>query len=485
MAAPREDNTLIQTLKAKEQGKMESIPDKEAPVLVVDDDTGILLSIKATMVGAGMSEPALVSDSRRVMEIARQHPFQLVFLDLLMPHLSGMELLKQLKEEFPAVECVIVTAMDDVSSAVQAMRFGAYDYAVKPLDPEKLIIITQRALERYNLRQGLALYERSQSFSDLKNPSAFKDMVAEDEAMARVFHQVEAAAPTDYNLMITGESGTGKEMLARTVHNLSTRSHGPFVAVNMAAFSKTLFEDDFFGHTKGAYTGAQAEKKGFFETARGGTLFLDEVTELDSGLQGKLLRVIQEKELYRLGSTQARDIDVRIIAASNRDIQEQIAKGQFRSDLFYRLNMFNINVPALKLRIKDIFPLAQYFLEIHAKKNQKDIDSLDPDFAEYLLGHPFPGNVRELENLIAAAVLLEKGKVLSLSSAVGLASQAETTSPEKAGMLTLQEVEKRHILRILDSVGGNRTLASRILGIGLRTLQRKLKEFDDPTTTSK
>ena len=463
---------------------MESIPDKKTPLLVVDDNRGVLLSIKATLVGAGMPEPALVSDGRVVMDLVRKHAFQMVLLDLMMPHVSGMDLLKQLKEEFPKVECAIVTGVDDVSSAVEAMRFGAYDYLVKPLDAEKLIIVIQRALERYSLRNGLALFERSQSFSDLKDPSAFQDMIVEDESMARVFHQVEAAAPTDYNLMITGESGTGKEMLARIVHDLSGRSNAPFVAVNMAAFSKTLFEDEFFGHTKGAYTGAQSDKKGFFETARGGTIFLDEITELEPDLQGKLLRVIQEREIYRLGSTAARDIDVRIIAASNRDVQEETKTGRFRSDLFFRLNMLHINVPPLQQREKDILPLALHFLGIHAAKTKKEIDSLEPDFAARLLEHPFPGNVRELENIIASAVLLETEKTLRLSSAVDLSSQSGAAPGRPEGLLTLEEVEKRHIARVLDSVGGNRTQAAKMLGIGLRTLQRKLKEIEDLRTAS-
>jgi len=464
---------------------MESIPDRKAPLLVVDDNEGILLSIKATLVGAGMPEPALVSDGRGVMDLVRGHAFQMVLLDLMMPHVTGMDLLKQLKEEFPRVECVIVTGVDEVSSAVEAMRFGAYDYLVKPLDPEKLIIVIQRALERYSLRNGLALFERSQSFSDLKDPSAFQDMVAEDESMARVFHQVEAAAPTDYNLMITGESGTGKEMLARIVHDLSGRSKAPFVAVNMAAFSKTLFEDEFFGHAKGAYTGAQSDKKGFFEAARGGTIFLDEITELDSDLQGKLLRVIQEREIYRLGSTAARDIDVRIIAASNRDVQEETKTGRFRSDLFYRLNMLHISVPPLQQRRKDILPLALHFLALHAAKTQKEVDSLDPDLAGRLLAYPFPGNVRELESIIASAVLLETETTLRLSSAAGLASESGSAPGRAEGLLSLEEVEKRHISHILDSVGGNRTQAARILGIGLRTLQRKLKEMEDGSTAPK
>jgi DNA-binding NtrC family response regulator len=459
---------------------MESIPDIKTPILVVDDDVGLLLSIKATLVSSGMPEPALVSDSRQVMGLVRKHHFHLVLLDLIMPHVSGMEILQELKEEFPAIESVIVTAMEDVSSAVKAMRFGAYDYMVKPVNSEKLVIIINRALERYDLRHELALFQKSQTFSDLKNPEAFEGMVAKDEAMALVFHQAEAVAPTHYNVLITGESGTGKEMLAGIIHSLSNRPKGHFVGVNMAAFSKTLLEDDLFGHTKGAYTGALTDKKGFFESAQGGTLFLDEITELEPALQGKLLRVIQERVLYRLGSTEARDVDVRIIVATNRDINEEVRVERFRGDLFYRLNMCHIHIPPLRERKKDILPLARHFLNIHTARNQKEIDSLAPDLANFLLNYPFPGNVRELENIIASTVLWEKGRVLTLSSARGLPSFSGSAHTQSEKLLTLARVEEGHIERILELTGGNRTQAAKILGIGLRTLQRKLKSFENP-----
>jgi DNA-binding NtrC family response regulator len=465
---------------------MESIPDSKATTLIVDDDIGLLSSIKATLVSAGMPEPALVSDSRRVMELVRKHNFMLVVLDLIMPHTGGMELLQQIKEEFPDIECVIVTAIDEVSSAVQAMKFGAYDYLIKPLNSEKLIIVINRALERYSLRHGLALFERKQSFSDLKNPPAFNEMIAETEAMALVFHQVEAAAPSDYSIVITGESGTGKEMLARIIHGLSNRSEGPFVAVNMAAFSSNLFEDEFFGHTKGAYTGAMSEKTGFFEDAQGGTLFLDEITELELSLQGKLVRVIQERQLYRLGSTKTKNVDVRIVVATNRDINKEIKEGRFRADLFHRLNICYIMIPPLRERRKDILPLAHNFLRIHATKNRKGIDSLDPDLADRLLEYPFPGNVRELENIIASAVLLEKNNVLSLSSTRDLLTFSRPAQGhDDEELLSLAELEKRHIQRAMAATSENRTKAAKILGIGLRTLQRRLKVFDEQSNTPK
>lgn len=463
---------------------MKILPSNKSPILVVDDDEGLLLSIRATLLSSGMPEPALVSDSRRVMKMVKDNRYQLVLLDLMMPGLSGMDVLQQLKEESPDVECVIITAVDEVSSAVEAMKFGAYDYLVKPLDNEKLVIVINRALERYSLRHKLTLFESPQIFSDLKHPTAFQDMVAEDEAMALVFRQVEAAAVTDYSIIISGESGTGKEMLARIIHRLSDRSGNRFLAVNMAASSKTLFEDEFFGHTKGAYTGALEEKRGFFEAAQGGTLFLDELTELELSLQGKLLRVIQEKELYRLGSSEARNVDARIIAATNRDIQKEIRQGRFRADLYYRLNVCHINVPPLRKRKKDILPLARYFLAKHAAKNKKDVVSLAPDLAERLSEHPFPGNVRELENIIASAVLMEKGKVLVLSSTRDLVASSGPFRQDAEELPPLAELEKRHIYRVLKATGGNRIRAAKVLGIGLRTLQRKLKVFSYPPTAS-
>ena len=279
---------------------MTYIPADRPLILVVDDDPGLLTSIRATLASAGLSEPALLSDGRQALEWVRRHRFPLVILDLLMPHIHGMEILPRLKTEFPATEVVILTAVDDVSMAVEAMKYGAYDYLVKPVSREKLIIVIERALERYNLRQGLEIYEGEAAFADLLHPEAFASLVAEDKAMARVFHQAESFAPTDYNLLITGESGTGKELLARVIHTLSRRAAAPFMAVNMAAFSQHLFDDEFFGHSRGAFTGAVGEKRGFFEAAVGGSLFLDEITEMSPELQAKLLRVIKENEFFRL-----------------------------------------------------------------------------------------------------------------------------------------------------------------------------------------
>ena len=456
---------------------MESIPDNHTPVLVVDDDEGLLLSIKATLVSSGLPEPALVSDSRNVMVLMREHHFQLVLLDLMMPQLNGIEVLKKIKREFPDSECVVVSANDEVATAVEAMSQGASDYLVKPLNSDKLIAVVNRSLEKYNLQDELARFGGKKVFSELKNPQAFADMVAEDESMALVFHQVEAVAGTDYSVVINGESGTGKEMLARVIHRLSNRSKAPFFAVNMASFSKTIFEDEFFGHAKGAYTDASSDRRGFFEAAQGGTLFLDEITELDPSLQAKLLRVIEERELYRLGSTEIRNVDVRIIAATNRDINEEIIKNHFRADLFYRINMYNIKIPPLRERKDDILPLAKHFLKVHSRANSKKIQSIAPDLAQRLLESSFLGNVRELENIIAGAVLLERGKTLTLASASNLLPYNGPERRKNVELLTLDELERRHIRRVLEITDGNRPKAAKILGINVSTVYRKLEKY--------
>jgi DNA-binding NtrC family response regulator len=458
---------------------------ENSPILIVDDDEGLLYAIRAALLSAGLPEAALTSDSRTVCELLRTHRFELVLLDLIMPHLDGLKLLQLIKEISPATECIIVTAVDEVDTAVQAMRYGAYDYLVKPLNLERTTIAISHALERYQFRQGMALFERPQSFSDLKHPEAFAPMVANDESMALIFHQAEICAQSDYNIMITGETGVGKGMLARIIHQLSMRGNGPFVAVNMPAFSHSLFEDDIFGHIRGAYTGAVADKKGFFEAARGGTLFLDEITELAPSMQGKLLRVTEEREFYRLGSTDIVHVDLRFISASNRDMNEAIASGQLRRDLYFRLNEYHIHIPPLRRRPKDITLLANHFLRIHADKNKRSARRISPELYQALHHYAFPGNVRELENIIATAVLKEAGEELSLRSVRDLIC-VRMPPPISAGDFTsLHAMQKTHIEQALILTGGNRTQAARLLGIGLRTLQRKLKSFDMDRHASK
>ena len=456
---------------------MENFP-INSHILVVDDDEGLLFSIRAALLSAGLPDPTMVSDSRQLLDLVRKERFHLALLDLIMPHLDGMEVLKQIKQESPSTECIILTAVDDVSTAVKAIHMGAYDYLVKPLQVKRTIIAIRHALERYQLKQGMALFERPQSFADLRHPERFSEMLAEDEAMALVFHQAEACADSDYNVMLTGETGVGKGMLARIIHNLSAKAAGPFVAVNMPAFSQNLFEDEFFGHKRGAYTGAFDDKRGFFEAAQGGTLFLDEITELPHAMQGKLLRVIEDKELFRLGSTDVVNLDLRILSASNKDVEKSVDAGDFRGDLYFRLNEYHIHIPPLRRRPKDIMPLAYHFLRRHADKNNKKIKSISDALAEYLQQYTYPGNVRELEHVISSAVLAERSEVLGLASVQE--SKGRSVSAKQLIYETfppLADVQKQHIEKALELTNGNRTQAAQLLGIGLRTLQRKLKRI--------
>lgn len=456
---------------------MESLPDKNTPILVIDDDTGLLTSIHAVLVGAGFPEPALLSDGRQALDLIKNHYFQLVLLDLMMPDIDGMEILKSVKSHFPHVECIVFTAVDDVETAIEAVRHGAYDYLVKGLNNEKLILTINHALERYSLRQERSLLAQRHTFADLRHPDAFQSLITQDSSMATVFRQVEAIAPTDYSVLISGESGTGKEMLAKVIHQLSNRADAPFLPVNMAAFSGSLFEDEFFGHTKGAYTNALGEKKGFLEEAQGGSLFLDEITELELALQGKLLRVIEEKELYRLGSTRLRNVDVRFIAATNRDILLEIKKKRFRADLFYRLNTCTITLPPLRERRDDILFLADHFLKIHAARNGKSINAIAPELAQRLMAYDFPGNVRELQNIIASAVLVEPADTLCPESIAIPLPPPAAKKTENDTLLSLDQMERQHIRNVLEATQGDRARAAEILGINLSTVYRKIKRY--------
>jgi len=453
-------------------------PLNSSSILIVDDDEGLLFSIRAALLSAGLPDPTMVSDSRQVLAMVRKHRYHLALLDLIMPHMDGMEVLKQIKQESPTTECIILTAVDDVGTAVKAIRFGAYDYLVKPLQVKRTTIAVRHALERYQLKQGMALFERPQSFADLRHPEMFRDMVAEDESMALVFHQAEACAQSEYNVMITGETGVGKGVLARILHKLSMRSEGPFVAVNMPAFSQNLFEDEFFGHMRGAYTGAIADKRGFFEAAQGGTLFLDEITELAPNMQGKLLRVIEEKEFFRLGSTKIVNVDLRVLSASNRDLEKIVNSGDFRGDLYFRLNEYHIHIPPLRRRPKDILPLAYHFLRKHARLNRKEVYEISPSLTEMLQQYDYPGNVRELEHIVASALLEEKSGVLGLAAVQNTGIESSVASPVEAEAFPkLADLQRQHIQKALDITNGNRTHAAKLLGIGLRTLQRKIKFY--------
>jgi len=433
-------------------------------VLVVDDEEGIRSFIGEVLGGEGY-QVTLAADGEKAVELLSRLNFHLVISDLKMPRLDGMELLRKVHAEQPETEVIMLTAHATVESAVEAMKLGAFDYLQKPLSgPDELRLVTSRALEHRRLLEDnrqLALHGEV-------------EMVATDPAMRKVCQQLEKVAPTDATVLLEGESGTGKEVAARRLHALSRRNQRPFVAVNCAALSAGLLESELFGHEKGAFTGAVARKRGRFELADGGTLFLDEVAELKTELQAKLLRVIEERNFERVGGTRIIEVDIRLVAATNRDLKKEIEESRFREDLYHRLAVFPIRLPRLKDRPADILPLAENLLVGIGHRLGKPGLVLDQESSRALRVHDWPGNVRELANVLERAAIMSEGAQISVAGLLTTPSEGERHAPD----VTLKELERRAIIRALEATGGHRKNAAMRLGIGLRTLYDKLKEYE-------
>jgi len=388
-----------------------------------------------------------------------------VLLDLRLPDIHGLDLLKKLREKHPDAEIIVITAYGTVRTAVEAMKLGAFDYLTKPVDLDELLLIIGRALEKH---------ERDLEVSFLKEEvEKFRPqtgLIGESAAIKEVLSMIYRVAPSGATVLITGESGTGKELAARTLHAASPRKNRRFVAVSCAAIPESLLESELFGYERGAFTGATRSKPGKFELADGGTLFLDEIGDLPTSLQVKLLRVLQEKEVERLGSTLPRKVDVRIIAATNQDLRKKVEEGSFREDLFYRINTINIHIPPLRERKEDILPLAEFFLRKFSKEMGKDIKGFDREARKALLSYQWPGNVRELINVVERAVVLTRKNIIT--------ADLLALEPLKSPFPTLEELEREHIKRALDLAGGNLTRASELLGIHRNTLREKLKKYN-------
>jgi two-component system response regulator FlrC len=435
-------------------------------VLVVDDEAGIRSFIAEVLEGEGLAVE-LAADGAQAAELLERRAFHLMITDLKMPRMGGMELLRFARRSVPEMEVVVLTAHGTVDSAVEAMKLGAFDYLGKPLSgPDELRLVVERALERRRLR------DRSQPAADRGSED---ELIAVDPVTREVLAKLEKVAPTGATVLLLGESGTGKEVAARAVHRLSPRRDRPFVAVNCAAVSEQLVESEMFGHEKGAFTGAAEQRRGRFELADGGSLFLDEVGELPAGLQAKLLRVIQEQSFERVGGTRTIRVDVRLIAATNRDLEQEIGEGRFREDLYHRLAVFPVRMPTLRERPGDVVPLAEHLLARIGRRLGRPTLSLSDSAREKLVGSPWPGNVRELGNALERAAILAGGDVLSADDIVG-GSSAAPDAPALDG--TLKEMEREAIKRALLATGGHRKKTAERLGIGLRTLYDKLKEYD-------
>jgi len=441
---------------------------KKAKVLVVDDEVIIRDSLRDWLTDANY-QVFTAENGAQALEIIQQQGLRIVIADLVMPGMDGIELMKRAKEISPNVEVIIVTAYGSIPTAITAMREGAYDYIEKPFCPERAEILIDKLVEHQELiEENLSLHQK------LEERYRFENIIAKSPKMQQVIEVIKVVARSNATVLITGETGTGKEVVARAIHSQSHRHGKPFVALSCAALPESLLESELFGHEKGSFTGAYAQKKGKFEVANRGTLFLDEIGEMSANIQVHLLRVLEEKEFTRVGGNEPIKVDVRVISATNRDMKQAIASGQFREDLYYRLNVVNIELPPLRERREDIPLLAQHFLKKFAVENQKEIAGFSPEATDFLLRYDWPGNVRELENTIERAVILAQNPVIEVAD---LTQQNLMPAHPISPAISLKQVEKNHILNVLTETGGNYTEAARILGISRMTLYNKAKAY--------
>ncbi|MFC1828237.1 sigma-54-dependent transcriptional regulator [Thermodesulfobacteriota bacterium] len=446
-------------------------------VLVVDDD-GAHRTMLRTLVGEWGYDIVEADDGSTAIQMVRDHPFDLILMDVRMIKVSGIEALEEIKSFNPTIPVVIMTAFSSVESAVEALRKGAYDYLTKPLDFEKLRLTLERALEHVYLKEENRILKESLGrHFDLQN------IVGRSPAMVQLLETVAHVAPSEATVLINGESGTGKELIAGAIHFNSPRKNGPFVKINCAAITETLLESEMFGHEKGAFTGADRKREGRFVQADGGSFFLDEISEMPLTMQVKLLRVLQEREVTRVGGEKVIRVDVRVIAATNKKLSDFVSQGKFREDLYYRLNVISLEVPALRERREDIPLLAQHFLERFAERNRKVVKGFTPGAMDHLIRNEWTGNVRELMNAVERGVVLSRTDYLDvedLSSIQEPSGPAVRALPATEGMpvnMPLDQVEKATILKTLEATAGNKSEAARRLGITRKTLHKKLKKY--------
>jgi DNA-binding NtrC family response regulator len=452
-----------------------------AKILIADDDPTILSLLNKILLSKGY-EVQLASHGGEAEKLLKTEQFDLLISDIKMEPVDGMQLLKKTRQLRPHVGAIMLTAYATVATAVEAMKEGAFDYIPKPFKIDELLETVKRALDYQK-----SLSQQIGSTGHIEAKKYFGNIVAESDEMIKVCEMIKRVAPTKTTIMITGESGTGKELVAEAVHSFSARSEGPFIPVNCAALPETLIESELFGHTKGAFTGASSEKIGLFEAAKGGTLFLDEINSIPHALQSKLLRAIQNKKIRKVGGTEEFDVDVRILAASNRNLETMVKEGSFREDLFYRLSVISIDIPPLKTRPEDILPLAQHFIALEVEDGE--FPSMDNAVLAILQNYTWPGNVRELQNVIQHCLtFLLDGKItketlpskLIVSYEENPGAQAAALSGEfergKSLKAFLRVKEKEYLKTVIDTMGGDKVAAAKELDISLATLYRKLPE---------
>ena len=434
-------------------------------ILIVDDEEIVRESLSGWLEKDGYTVDTAPDGPSALLKLANV-PWSILLVDMKMPGMDGLQVLAEARKLQPSATVVIMTAYATVETAVTAMKIGAYDYLVKPFDPEELTLMIQKIV-----RQDELVRENETLRRALKRDYHFRDLISKSSVMQTVFDLARTAARSQSTILILGESGTGKELLARAVHAESPRSAAPFVAVSCAALTETLLESELFGHEKGAFTGAAQRRRGTFETAQGGTLFLDEIGDISPKLQVDLLRVLETRKFCRVGGNEPVTVDVRIIAATNKDLQKAVASGEFRDDLFYRLNVIPITLPPLRDRREDIPLLVDHFLDQMSAELGRKTDGISRDAMAMLMSYPFPGNVRELRNIVERAMVCASGPILQVAD-FGIADAAAPAAPA-----SLEDVERRHITAILEHCGGNVSQAARILEIDRVTLYNKIKKY--------
>lgn len=442
-------------------------------MLIVDDEAIALRNLEHVMKKEGYDVTG-TTKGQQALKLIEEERFDVVLTDLKMDKVDGMQILKRCRDLYPDTEVIMITGYATVQTAIQAIKKGAYDYIAKPFKLDEVRGVVREAIEKVKLKK-----ENAQLREQLEKFEGKVKLITQDPAMQRLLETSRQIAPTDCNILLSGESGTGKEMFARYIHFNSTRGDGPFFAINCGAFTEDLLSNELFGHEKGAFTGAASEKKGLVEMATGGTLFLDEITEMPQSMQVKLLRVIQEKEVLRLGATKPVKVDVRFIAATNRDIQDAIKNGNFRQDLYFRLNVISLHIPPLSERKDDIPLLSYYFLKKYAALMKREINDISQDVLSVLMNYDFPGNVRELENIMERGVALANGDTMEVAHLPeDLKELSIRTFRKKEGKIpSLEDQEMRYVQWVLKEAGGNRTVAAQILGIDRVSLWRKLKKY--------
>ena len=441
---------------------------KKVKILIVDDEAIVRESLRDWMSDVG-NQVLTAENGHQALEIIEKEKPGIAIVDLIMPGMDGIELLKRAKEIYPNIEVIIITAYGSIPTAINAMREGAYDYIEKPFCPERAELLVNKLAEHQRLvEENISLHQK------LEERYRFENIIAKSPKMQQVIEVIRVVAKSNATVLIVGESGTGKELVARAIHSQSYRKDKPFIAVSCAALPESLLESELFGHEKGSFTGAHAQRKGKFEVANRGSLFLDEIGEMSANIQVHMLRVLEEREFTRVGGDELIKVDVRVISATNKDMKKAVADSQFREDLYYRLNVVSIELPPLRERKEDIPLLAEHFLNKFAVENQKEIIDFSPGATDFLLKYEWPGNVRELENAVERAVILANNSYIE---ARDMPQENVPMTSSSSVEKSLRESEKKCILAILKETRGNFSEAARTLGISRATLYNKIKAY--------